>query len=373
MRILLLAPAIEDYCAEYANALANSAQVTLLAPARTFGGHARFVDPAVALSLLDWPRHRSPANLLLVLRIIRSIRRLRPDVVHFLSEGVLWLDLVLPAVRKYGVVTTMHDVSYHLGDHASRRIPRWFADRLVERSDKIIVHGDHLREEAEQRYPSLEGKIAVLPHLQLRRYTDIARSEQLCRRPDPKLRILFFGRIYAYKGLDVLIRSVPLVTERFDGIRVIIAGEGEDIERYRKMMSDPEFFEVRNRRIPDAETAQLFLDADIVVLPYLEASQSGVLAIASAFAKPVIVTDVGELGRSVEDGMSGIVVPAGNERALADAILKLAADEALRIRFGQSGQAAAEATAAPEIIAARAIGIYRSIGKRQALGDRAGC
>ena len=97
-------------------------------------------------------------------------------------------------------------------------------------------------------------------------------------------------------------------------------------------MADPQFFEVRNRHIPDREAAQLFIDADIVVLPYVEASQSGVLAIANAFAKPVIVTDVGELGRAVEDGVSGLVVPPADERPLADAILKLATDGALRAR-----------------------------------------
>ena len=64
-------------------------------------------------------------------------------------------------------------------------------------------------------------------------------------------------------------------------------------------MGDRRFLEIRNRVIPDVETAQVFTDADIVVLPYVEASQSGVLAMAQAFAKPVIVTDVGELGSCV--------------------------------------------------------------------------
>ena len=143
MRILLLAPAIADYCVEYANALANRAHVTLVAPRRTFKDHAGFVDSSVDLQLVDWPRHRSLKNLSFMYRLCRQIDLLRPDVVHILSEGVLWLNLVLPTAQKYGIVTTVHDVTYHTGDRASRRVPRWFADQLIKRSDRIIVHGSN--------------------------------------------------------------------------------------------------------------------------------------------------------------------------------------------------------------------------------------
>jgi glycosyltransferase involved in cell wall biosynthesis len=198
----------------------------------------------------------------------------------------------------------------------------------------------------------------------LRRYYNIARKDRLARCDDPRINLLFFGRISAYKGLDVLIRSIPLVTAVFGGIRVIIAGEGEDIAPYKRMISDPGVFDIRNRRIGDQETAQLFTDADIVVLPYTDGSQSGVLAIANAFAKPVIVTNVGELGRSVRNGISGFVIPAGDERALADAILTLVADAPLRARLGAGGREAAEVAASPELVADKALAIYVAAGRR---------
>lgn len=175
--------------------------------------------------------------------------------------------------------------------------------------------------------------------------------------------VLFFGRIYPYKGLDVLINSIPLVSEQFSDINIVIAGEGEDFAEYRRKMVDQRFFEVKNYQITDKETAQLFYDADVVVLPYLEASQSGVLAIANAFAKAVIVTDVGELGRSVKDGVTGLVVPPGDERSLADAILKLAMDEPLRSRLGTAAHALAKQTASPEAVAEKAIAIYNQVAQ----------
>jgi glycosyltransferase involved in cell wall biosynthesis len=361
MRLLLFGPAIVDYCVEYTNALSKRANTTLIAPERFFKEHAKFLDSSVDVRLLNWPRHRSLANVIFVHRLIWLIKSLRPDIVHFLSEGVIWLNLIVPFAKRHGLVTTMHDVSYHPGDRLSRRVPRRFADRLVLQSDRVIVHGAGLRGDAEQKYPELKGKIEVLPHLQLRRYAEFARENGLQRRKDSAVNVLFFGRISGYKGLGVLIRSIPIVTASFGDIRVTIAGEGDDIEGYVNMIVDPRFFEVRNRHIPDDETAQLFTDADIVVLPYLEASQSGVLAIASAFGKPVIVTDVGELGRTVRNGISGVVVPAGDTQALAHAILRLATDSALRTQLGNGNRAAAEQAASPDLVADGAIRIYERV------------
>ena len=363
MHILLLAPAIVDYSVEYANALAkNKVTVTLVAPARSFRDYVQYIDNNVDVRLLDWPRHRSLQNVIFLFRLIFLIDRLRPDIVHFLSEGITWLSFVVPVLsRKYAIVTTVHDVEYHLGDHASRRVPRLFAHQLIRGSDKILVHGANLLSDARRRYPKLTAKFEVIPHLVLLRYFDLAKRNGMSRKDDPTINVLFFGRIYEYKGLDVLIRCIPLVVKSLSNIRIIIAGTGEDIEKYKRMMHNPSFFDVRNRHIPDEEVAELFTDADIVVLPYVEASQSGVLAIAYAFGKPVIVTDVGELASAVEDGKTGLIIPAKDEGALAEAILRLAANPEFRTKLGNSGRVAAERLASPKLVAETVTKIYKEL------------
>ena len=363
MNILLLAPDIPDYSVEFVNALAGRANVTLIAPDRIFRRHESFVDFAVDFRVLDWPRHRSPANLLFLPRLVRMVAASPPSVVHILCESVIWLNLALPFIRRYGLVTTMHDVSYHPGDRASQRVPRRFIDYLVKSSDRIIVHGERLKTEAARRYPALTGRIDVLPHLQLLRYCEMARRLGLKRSDGAKIRILFFGRIFAYKGLDYLIRSIPEVVARFENVLVTIAGEGDDMRVHEKQIAERRFFDIRNYRVSDEETAQLFLDADIVVLPYIEASHSGVLAIANAFGKPTIVTNVGELGQSVEHGQTGLVVPPRDEHALAEAIIQLIADPGLRDRIGAAGRAAAERSASPEIVATMAMAVYEKTTK----------
>jgi glycosyltransferase involved in cell wall biosynthesis len=108
-------------------------------------------------------------------------------------------------------------------------------------------------------------------------------------------------------------------------------------------MANPERFTVINRYVPADEQAALFREAAVVVLPYLEASQSGVVPIACAFGKPVVVTDVGGLPEVVEDGVTGFVVAPGDETALADAIVRVLSDDDLRRRLGDNARRSLDA------------------------------
>jgi len=110
----------------------------------------------------------------------------------------------------------------------------------------------------------------------------------------------------------------------------VIAGTGERFDRYRKMLADPDRFEIHNRYIPDSEVARLFEEATIVAVPYIEASQSGVVQLAFAFGKPVVATEVGSLPEAVDHGETGLLVRPGDADALATAIVGLLADHGRR-------------------------------------------
>jgi glycosyltransferase involved in cell wall biosynthesis len=126
-------------------------------------------------------------------------------------------------------------------------------------------------------------------------------------------------------------------------------------------MGDPTRYEVHNRFIEDGEVARLFLDADLAVLPYLEASQSGVLNLAAAFGMPVVATDVGELRETVESNRIGLVVPPNDPDRLADAIVLMAERADLRVEFGRNAQAWSEGPNAPEAVGAQAAELYRLV------------
>jgi glycosyltransferase involved in cell wall biosynthesis len=147
--------------------------------------------------------------------------------------------------------------------------------------------------------------------------------------------ILFFGRIEDYKGLDYLIKSMFIVSKKFPDIKLIIAGVG-DIKKYENMILDNRNFEIHNRYIQDEEVPSFFQRAKIVVLPYIEGTQTGIIPIAYAFKKPVVVTNVGSIPEVVDNGITGFIVPPRDEKSLADAILKLLVNEKLRKKMGMN-------------------------------------
>ena len=143
--------------------------------------------------------------------------------------------------------------------------------------------------------------------------------------------IFHFGRIWAYKGLEYLIRAEPLITQRRPTAKIVIAGEGDDFAPYRRMMVNPDNFIVYNEYVSNDKRAELFRRASLVAMPYVEATQSvGVIPIAYTFGKPVVATAVGGLPNQVDDGQTGLLVPTHNERALANAIIYLLENKEVR-------------------------------------------
>lgn len=368
-RALLLVSELEDYTIAFANGLAASAPVTVAVPERRYGKLAAWFDAGVDLRLLDWPRHRSPANPRFLRDVVALARRERPDVVHLLSNNALWLNLALPFLPA-PVVTTVHDVEVHPGDAETGVLPRWSTDLVVRQSGDIVVHGPGLRRAAIARFGKPADRVHVLPHPAIGRYAALARRAGLVRR-STGFTVLLFGRLYAYKGLAEFLRAEALVGARIPDLRVVVAGRGDDPAALSGLMGDPGRYDIRHRFIEDAEVAQLFLDADVVALPYVEASQSGVLNVAAAFGKPVVVTDVGELRATVEPNGLGLVVPPRDPQALADALVRLAAEPRLRDELGARARAWADGPNAPETVGRAAAGLYARIAARRGRTARA--
>lgn len=359
-KVMMLVTELEDYTIAFANGVARHLPVVLAVPERQYGRLREWFDPGVDLRLLDWPRHRSLSNPRFLWDLQRLVRRERPDVIHLLSNNVLWLNLIAPLWRHIPLVTTVHDVTTHPGDRETATLPGWSSRLMARQSAHLVVHGEGLRQAACARLGVAPERVHVLSHPALPRYARLARRDGLTRRAGGGFTALLFGRIYAYKGLDLLLRAGALLPPG-DGTRIVIAGRGDDPLTLRDRMGDPARYDIRHRFIPDAEVAQLFLDADAVVLPYAEASQSGVLHLACAFGRPVIVTDVGELGATVRAHDIGLVVAPGDAAALARAMERLARDDGLRDRLGRNARLWAEGANAPEAVGAAAARLYRSI------------
>ena len=226
-------------------------------------------------------------------------------------------------------------------------------------TDRIFVHGRALKKTLVENYRVPREKVHVIP-IGEHEVAPFVKFREEGREPDG-LRVLFFGRIHRYKGLDYLIRAEPLITQEVPGARLVIAGTGEDFGRYEAMMANQDAFEVYNYRIPYEEGARLFQQASVVALPYLEASQSGVVPTAYGFKRPVVVTDVGGLPEIVDDGTTGYIVPPRDPAALADAIVSLLKDPEACRRMGEQGYTKLKTDMAWSTIAASLLAVYNEL------------
>jgi glycosyltransferase involved in cell wall biosynthesis len=137
---------------------------------------------------------------------------------------------------------------------------------------------------------------------------------------DEDIIVLFFGLVRPYKGLDILIDALNLMNLENTRIKPLIVGEfyvdPQTILNKIKPAHLPHY-EVINRYVPDEEAAMYMLAADLMVLPYRSASQSGVLSNALNFSLPVVVTDLAGLTEQVEHGITGFIVPPEDSVSLA--------------------------------------------------------
>lgn len=137
--------------------------------------------------------------------------------------------------------------------------------------------------------------------------------------------ILFFGYVRKYKGLMCLIKAMPRVLDEIPDVHLLIVGEfWDDKRKYLReirQLGIEKNVRVIDKYVPNEEVGLYFSAADVVVLPYVSATQSGVVQVAYAFNKPVITTNVGGLPDVVENHKTGFVVEAKNPKNLAEAII----------------------------------------------------
>jgi len=353
MRVALVSFDFGEYCVRLATALGRKADVMLLVPSPVVEPYLTALDPRVYLQSFVGPRLRQAGRQLRLCReLVRWIEAFDPDVVH-VQQGHLWFNGFLPLLRRHPIVLTVHDAQHHPGDRASQKTPQKILDFGFRRAAQLIVHSRHSRQAVVDKGGIDPATVHVVPHISL---VDVP-EPVACDECVPT--VLFFGRIWAYKGLEYLIRAEPIITSAVPDVRIVIGGHGEDFARYRRMMVHPERFTVYNERVSDERRHELFRQATVVVLPYIEASQSGVIPLAYAHMKPVVATTVGGLPDFVDEGRTGYLVPPRDERALAAAIVRLLRDRTLCRELGTNGKRRLDAACAPHVIADHTLAVYR--------------
>jgi glycosyltransferase involved in cell wall biosynthesis len=354
MRVAWISYGFPEYSVAHVNRMTGQHDVLLMLPSQCNEAIEASVAPDVRYQPFDKPRLRQPLKQLLSVRsILRTLDSFKPDVVHF-QQGHLWFNLGLRKLRKkYPLVLTIHDPRYHSGDAESKKTPQWATDYGFKQADQLILHGRALADQVHQIFGFKRDMLHVIPHINMCEEPETSNIQ-----PQEPGNILFFGRIWDYKGLDYLIEAEPFITAKYPNVKIVIGGTGDDFQRYRAKMVNPDRFEVHNRWISSQDQASMFQRASVVVLPYTDATQSGVVPVAYAYEKPVVATSVGALPECVEHEKTGLLVPPRDPVSLANAILQLLDNPSLAREFGKAGKRWLDTVASPMPVVEATIRVY---------------
>jgi len=263
-------------------------------------------------------------------RVGRRIKEYAPDAVIF----QWWQPFFGPAYRgvirelKKGSGIPIFFLCHNLLGHDSVPIPghkaweRYLTRRVFRKVDGFLVHADEMvRQMKEFSGATLVRKIY---HPLYSFYLEWDGSPPEVRESE-SLRLLFFGKIRKYKGLSVFLDVLARLKKEIP-VEATVAGEFYvDPGPYRRAAERLGLSGQMNwkeRYVPNEEVPGLFRHTDLVVLPYLEATQSGVVPVAYQFEVPVVASDVGGLAEVVLEGRTGYLAPAGDSRTMAKKILK---------------------------------------------------
>lgn len=340
----------------YTSQLANNlhiagAEITILAPRglskNNFVDNIKIIEMDVGNNIKNLIINS--LNLKNIFKYIKMIHQENPDVIHCIEEWNLWLGFILFFIKKFPIITTIHDVNPHYGTRKiDKNIAKYFH---IKFSDSLIVHGSNAKAELKTN-----KECHIIPHGDYSFFTKFKKGNIV----EEKNTVLFFGRIEEYKGLIYLIEAINRISEYLPDIKLIIAGSGE-FSKYEKIMKNEKNFEVHNRFIADEEVPNFFQRSNFVILPYIEGTQTGIIPIAYAFKKPVIVTDVGSIPEVVENGKTGFIVPHKNELELEKAIMKLLQNDDLRKSMGINAHIKMENELSWDIIAESTMHIYQEL------------
>ncbi len=287
------------------------------------GSPYEFIEsPPVSHLKLIFNRFKTkPSN---ILSFFYDVVKNTPSYVHFqvsqYPSFILFLVLILK-VLGVKVILTVHNVT----SHEQKKLSNYILRFLYKYSDKIIVHSFFSKSRLESKFHISKHMIIKINHGNYGFLLD--QSTNMYRPPKKLFTILFFGYIRKYKGLRVLLEALSLPRINDLNFQLVIAGKPvEPFKPYDEMIEQLDIkckIIKRLEYLPFENVKSLFYDASVVVLPYTDIDQSGVLHMAYAFSRPVIASSVGGFPEVVEDAYSGYLVPSGDAVSLAEAIKKL--------------------------------------------------
>lgn len=294
-------------------------------------------DPSQTPLRVDCEYVLDPINPITWWLLYRKVRAFNPDLLVLQWWVPYWTPCLTALARwikrhtSIPIVFICHNVVPHEG---GGMIDRRLALTVLRYGDAFIVHSEgdlhHLRAllpnatVEKTKLPTYAELTTSVPATEINTLRRELGLEENC----PTL--LFFGFVRPYKGVEYLLQALPLVLDKIK-VQLLVVGEfwssPEYYQRYAREFGVESATIFVNRYVPNEDLARYFNLADVVVLPYVSATQSAVVQLAFGFGTPVITTRVGGLQEVVKDGQTGLVVPPQDAEALAAAIIRFYSED----------------------------------------------
>lgn len=263
--------------------------------------------------------------------IRRYIREERIDVVYNTMD-FLWGSALAPYIARTGALylLAVHDAQRHPGEDG--RLRSWLLERDIAAADGAITMTEAVRERLIEAHEFPRERAWTAP---LGGSIDAIKTMPRALPIDRPARLLFFGRILPYKGLDIALAALPMIREAHPGTELEIHSSG-DISPYRSLLERTEGVRLNHGWISEDDIPAIFSRTDVCVLPYSEASQSGVIALAMAAGMPVVTTPIPGPVEQIARGAAGRIASGFDAKAFAEAVVSLIGSQSAYARASAS-------------------------------------
>jgi len=256
------------------------------------------------------------------------IKKRNPDmfILHWVSPFMTPIFLTITSLVKLFIKAKILFICHNVLPHERKFVDKFLTKLVLRNSDYFIVHSKEDLKNLKLLIPKANVKRTVHPAYEVFKFGEISQREakEKLRISDNSKIILHFGYIRKYKGLIHLIDAMPDILKEINANLLIVGkfciNKERYIDRIKKYRIEGNV-RIVDEYIPNEEVGVYFSAADVIVLPYTSATQSGIIPLAYAFNKPVITTNVGGLPDVVKDGKTGLIVKPCDPGALSKAII----------------------------------------------------
>jgi glycosyltransferase involved in cell wall biosynthesis len=270
---------------------------------------------SVTFAIQSNKRSYSFTSLMKALRLGKYLKKLNADIIHFDTITTRAMGLY-PYIRSKQLFITVHDPLPHSGEASwKENLPNWV---FLSWAKGFFFYSDFASKQFSGHFTYTKGTKKTV-RFQPVTFISYFKSKVP---PEPDM-ILFFGRLSIYKGIDILIKAIPKVLEKYPDEKFMIAGapvpgfsfDESIVEKYKNNIT------VISRFLDMDELVKYIEKAKFVVCPYRDATQSGVLMTALGVGKMVVATDVGSFSEYIQDNINGMLTLPDPD-ALANKIIE---------------------------------------------------